>query len=315
MRVRTTLALAVGLAASTAFASPRVSRALPGTLHIGVLIDLTAGLEVFPELGNEGFLAEQLDDLAARGVPDPRQQLSHLALGTQLGKPHGVTEGVALARSIEPLVPSIRELAEEHGVPLETRAYRGVEMVTGTLQGESSRFADPVEGMILVAYDQAGTYKVADRSVDTLQGLEPHFYDEYGVELVPGTHLRMRMRLPSSVRSQLDGTPLSQLQHFVSAWAELSYAGGQARLELRARATSYLKAVFAIGLLEDKLEELAEETDDPVVARLLLEQTQLSRSGSTLVMKSNSPRDDFVVGILALQELLRGEGKIEGSDR
>lgn len=311
MRVRNALALAAWLAASTLLASQRVSRALPGNLHVGALIDLAGFLETYPELASEGFLAEQLDDLAARGVPDPRVQLSHLALGTQLGEPSGVTEGVALARSIEPLLPSIRELAEANGVPLESRAYRGVEMLTGTLQGESSRFADPIEGMILVAYDQSPSYQVADRCVDTIQGREPHFYDEYGVELVPGSYLRMRMRLPSSVRDQLDGTRLSQLQHFVSAWAELTAGNGRAQLELRARATSYLKAVFAIGLLKQKLQDIADQTDDPVVARLLLEQTQLSRSGSTLVLQTDSPRDDFVVGILALQELLRGEGSVE----
>lgn len=307
MRIHPGLALATSLAlATTLAATPRVSRALPGTLHVGALIDLSGFLQTFPELGAQGFLAEQLDDLAARGVPDPRVQLSHLALGSQLGKPHGVTEGVALAHSTEALLPAIRQLAQDNGVALDARAYRGVEMLTGTLQGRSSRFADPVEGMILVGYDQAGTYSAADRCVDTLQGQEPHFYDEYGVELVPGTYLRMRMRLPASVRNQLDGTPLAQLQHFVSAWAELSAAGGRAKLELRARATGYLKAVVAIGLLKDKLEQLAHDTNDPVVARLLLEQTELSRSGSTLVLKTDSPRDDFVVGILALQELLRG---------
>lgn len=290
--------------ASSALADP-VADALPGGLHVGALVNLKPFLETFPELGQQGFLAEQLDDLAARGVPDPRTELDTLALGTQLGKPHGVVEGVAVATSASALVPAIRELAAEHGVPLSERTYRGTLFVTGTYQQRTSRFADPTEDLVLLAHDTRGPYKAADRVVDTLQGRERSFREVYGQDLGAGRHLVLRMRLSAAVRRSLDGTPLEDMAHMKGADALLTSAGARAQLVLRAQATSTLKAIVALNLLQGKLRDLADASDDPAVRRLLLEQTRLGRSGSTLKLDTDSPRDDFVAGILALEELLR----------
>lgn len=307
---RTALGIGLSLAGAACLRAevPKLSRALPGTLHVGALVNLADFLATFPELGTQGFVAEQLDALAARGVPDPRGELHTLALGAQLGKPHGVTEGVALGTSQLDLVAAIRQLAEDEGIPLTESAYRGVTFVTGTYNQKTSRFGDPTPELVLIAYDQAEQYQAGNACVDTLQGITHSFWDEYGKELTPGVYLTARMTLSAAVRQAVAGTPLNQLQHIVSAWVDLTAgAAGRVSMNLRARATSTLKAMVAMGLLKDKLAELAQKSQDPAVKRLLLEQTQVSRSGATLMVDTDAPRDDFVVGLLALEELLRGQ--------
>lgn len=304
------VAAALFAAASPALADRPVedadlSEALPGSLHVGALVDLEAFLATFPELAEEGFLAEQIDELEARGVPDPREELGHLAIGTDLGKPSGVVQGVALATSSQAIVPIVRELAARDGIDLDETAYRGVTFVTGTYNQKTSRFADPTEGVILVAYDQGPGYTAANRAVDTLQGRHQSFWDRYQAKLAPGTFVTLRMTLSSAVRRSLEGTPLENMAHMTGATAEITGDASQVQLALRAKATSTFKAIIALGLLKDKLQQLADEAEDPAAKRLLLEHTEVGRSGSTLKVDSDAPRGDFVAGLVALQELLR----------
>jgi len=225
-------ALALTLAAAPGRAEvPRLSRALPGSLHVGALVDLQDFLAAFPELGSQGFISEQLDLLAERGVPDPREHLETLALGSQLGKPDGVTEGVALGTSEMLVVPAIRELAEQEGIDLKESAYQGVTWVTGTYHEMTSRFGDITEDILAIAYDQAGAYQAADRCVDTVKGQHENFWDAHGVELSPGVYARVRAVLNSATRSAVADTPLTHLQHIVSAWIDLAQAGPKVKMK------------------------------------------------------------------------------------
>lgn len=296
------LAISAGIARA---AAPDLSEALPGKLAVGALIDLSRFLQTFPELSEGGFIGEQLDELVARGVPDPRQNLGHLALGSRLGKPDGVPEGVALGTGSLRVVPVIRKLAADNGIPLQDSAYHGVTFVTGTYNQRTSRFGDLVEDVMVMGFDAAKAYGATHQCVDALANQAPSFRDEYGHGLDPETFLTGRMRLTDADRNAVKGTRLEQLQHIVDGQADVWGDSTRVKMEIRARATSSLKAMVALSALRSKLEKLAADSGDPAVKRLLLEQTRTERRGATLMIDTDAPRDDFVAGILALEELLR----------
>lgn len=298
------LALAVCATASLHAGDPAVSDALPGELHAGGLADLQAILADMPRLGQEGMIADKIDEFASQGIPDPRSNIRHMAFGSLFGKPDGVTEGVVLGTSDLQIVPIVREVAAQSGVSLTESAYRGVTFVTGKLAEEPSRFGDPMENLMLIGGDKAGKYGATHMVVDTLQGRRPSYAATHDRSLTPGTYVTGRMTLSREVRRSLSGTPLEGLAHLTGGSAEMKRSGTKVVANVRAVATGSLKASIALGMLRRKIKEIAGQTTDAAARRLLLEQTSLSRSGPTIKIDVNSPRGDFEAGLIALQELL-----------
>jgi hypothetical protein len=305
------LSLALALTASVPLraADPDVAQQLSGSFHLTALADLKTFLAKMPELGEQGLIAEQIDDLVSRGIPDPRTNMRTLALGTQFGRtPDGILEGVAIGTSDMELVPVIRNLAAQNGVSLSENAYRGVAFVTGTFEGQTSRFADATENLMLIGFDKSGKYQGTKWIVDTVQGRRASYKDTFHRSLTPGTYITGRMVLSRAVRSALSGTKLESLKHLTGGSAEVKSGGKGIQMDLRVSATSSIKASIALSMLRKKLRTIAEESNEPAVKRLLLQHTTLDRSGPTIKILTNSPRDDFVMGALALQELLRQSG-------
>ncbi len=307
---RHVLPLALALAASSAQAAPKIADSLPGPFHVSALADVEGLVRDLPELATEGIVADQMDALVARGFPDPRDSMTSLGIGALLGKPDGLKEGMAMGVTDEPLLPKIRALAEQEGVELKESAYRGVPFLTGSFEkdlqreSEPARFGDVGEGLITVGYDQGGAYAATHAGVDSVAGRIPTYREQYKEGLSANTYLVGRMVLSKAVRNDLAGTKLKSLAHLVGGSVKMEKRGGKVALKLRAQATGSIKARFALSMLSRKLKEIANESSEPAVKRLLLQQTKLNRSGAEIQIDMLSPRNDFVVGLVALQDLI-----------
>lgn len=304
---RAAAALAALALAGASHAGADLLAHTPGDVHLGVVADLARLQQDLPRLMHGGMLAARLDELVAQGFPDPRGNLDQLVMGCDFGEA-GLQEILALGDSKVPVLPEARQIAARMGAEVSEAAYRGVPLLTATLKGKASRFADLADGVVLTAHSRVGEPRRARSTVDTVAGRVPSFAEAR--ERPTGQPwIWARMDLDRAARKAVGQSRLEHMAHMTGARAELVPSAAGVKVTVVATLTGGIKARIVAFALGRKLDGLRAEHAGTDLAPLL-DALELRRDGASLVLEGEASHDEFQAGLEALDELLAG--RIEG---
>lgn len=228
------LALLAGVALSVRplLAGENIAKLVPAEMNAAGFVNLEAIKRDYGMLFDGGPIAEQLDQLVAAGLPDPRETIDQLAIAGQL-EAMEADRFLVLATGSLRVKPIVDLAVQMQGGTVEEEAYRGATILSireadGALK---ERFADLTEGASMASFDKSGEHPFVKTTIDLAGGQGASYAERYGTELGADEYAVFSVELPKSLRQDLEKQDmLSFLSLVVHVRAKLVKVGAEVRL-------------------------------------------------------------------------------------
>lgn len=278
----------VALAAASTTPARDLSQVLPGDHHVAVLARPAALRADMPPALTGWLLDRPAQRLVRLGLPDLRRLTGSVGLGLDADLEARRLAEVTLVAEQLPPVGWLRKVAELAGVPVETRAYRGVTLHEAHTPKLDLAGADLVAGLGLLAGRPQGSPRRAEAVVDVLRGSRPSLAQTQGVAMAPDSYLLAALRLPADVLGEIlpwlgEALETEGVTGHLQGVLELRRQGAsQARLglELVTESSWHARALaFALTKARDKAADEAGEGD----LAELIRRIQIERDGARVL--------------------------------
>ncbi len=261
----------------------QVSELVPGQLNAAAFVNVRGIMNDYGMLFDGGPLAQQIEQLVAMGLPDPRKEIDQLAIGGTIENMSDDQFVVVSTGSLR-IDAIVQMVAAQYNATVTEEAYRGVNLMS--VQEENKPHAEAVlanltESSAMGSFDRKGLHPFGRLVVDTAQGQNTSYGQKYGSTLGAGDYAVLSAEIPKELRKDLEKQgQIAFLSLVAHARAKLSKIDGNVRLVIDGVCVDMFDAETVKRALEKGRDMLIGQVSDPMFKEML-EKLQIVREEAT----------------------------------
>jgi hypothetical protein len=276
-------------------AAPRIETLVPATTSGAAFVNVKRIFALYGDLIRRSPQYGAIEQYIAAGFPDPARDLDQIGISSDIENFAESSVGLVITGSIN--MERLLAFAQSQNLALTPSMYRGVTLMSGTLDNRSTQVGFVDEQTTLVSIDRAstsGVHAATKAIVATFKG-EAQSFGGANLVALPVEYLaNLSLKVPAKVREEIASTahgqfaPLAKVE-FVSGSiiAEERTKDAEVKIDLTCDAEESAQAV------EELLKKLADSLAANGGASELAGRIRITRTGKVVTLALTIPRKEM----------------------